>query len=164
MKVTRMSTPRIKRIAHIVLYVRDPAASAAWYADVLGMRVSSRVADGPYAGGLFMTFGEHDHDIALFPGEPDVPKGKEIEHIALELAQTNDLDLLRRIYATFLDKNVKVHEILDHGIAIGLYFFDPDGHMLEVFLPMAEPGPATFAEFEKGEGKADPIELQPLWN
>ena len=157
-----MYTPRIKRIAHIVLFVRDPSASAAWYEDVLGMRVSSRITGGPYEGGVFMTFGEHDHDIALFPGDPDASRGKEIEHIALELAQTKDIDVLRRTYATFLDKGVKVHEVLDHGIAIGLYFFDLDGHMLEVFLPMTDPGPAALAEFEAGEGKADPIDLDPL--
>ena len=133
-----MYTPRIKRIAHIVLFVRDPEASAAWYKDVLGMEISSRIGDGPYKGGLFLTFGEHDHDIALFPGEPDVPKGREIEHIALELDCAKDLDVLRRVYATFLEKKVKVHEILDHGVAVGLYFFDPDGHMLEIFAPLAD--------------------------
>ena len=38
-----MSTPRIKRIAHVVLYVRDPEASAAWYKDVLGIARDSPI-------------------------------------------------------------------------------------------------------------------------
>jgi len=157
-----MFTPKIKRIAHIVLYVRDPAASAAWYEDVLGMEVTSRVAGGPYKGGVFLSFGEHDHDIALFPGESDVPKGREIEHVALELDCAKNLDVLRRVYATFLAKNVRVHEILDHGTAIGLYFFDPDGHLLEIFAPVTDVGRETIEEFRRGEGKADPITLDPL--
>lgn len=157
-----MSTPRIKRIAHVVLYVRDPETSAAWYKDVLGMEVSSRVGDGPYKGGLFMTFGHHDHDIALFPGDPEASRGKEIEHIALELDGDKELNELRRVYATFLDKGVKIAEVLDHGIAHGLYFYDPDGHMLEIFAPTSDPGEATIAEFRQGEGKADPVTLTPL--
>jgi len=157
-----MFTPKIKRIAHVVLYVRDPEASAAWYGDVLGTQITSRVGDGPYKGGLFLSFGVHDHDIALFPGGSDEPKGREIEHIALELDCGKDLDVLRRVYATFLEKKVKIHEILDHGIAVGLYFFDPDGHMLEVFAPLTDGTKETIDEFRQGEGKADPISLEPL--
>jgi len=157
-----MYTPKIKRIAHVVLFVRDPEASAAWYKDVLGMEVTSRVNGGPYKGGLFLSFGEHDHDIALFPGEPGVPKGREIEHVALELDCAKDLDVLRRVYATFMEKKVRIHEILDHGVAVGLYFFDPDGHMLEVFAPLSDAGRETIEQFRRDEGKADPISLEPL--
>ncbi|QKR99595.1 glyoxalase [Sphingomonas sp. CL5.1] len=159
-----MYTPRIKRIAHIVLYVRDPEASARWYKDVLGMEISSRVGGGPYKGGVFMTFGHYDHDIALFPGDPEASRGKEIEHVALELDCGRDLNELRRVYASFLDKGVKIAEVLDHGVAHGLYFYDPDGHMLEIFAPTVEPSAATIEEFRAGEGKADPVELTPLRN
>ena len=154
--------PRIKRIAHIVFYVADPEASARWYGDVLGMKVTSRVGDGPYKGGLFLSFGVNDHDIALFPGKAGASKGEEIEHVALELDCGKDLDVLRRVYAGFLEKKVRVHEILDHGIAVGLYFYDPDGHMLEIFAPVTDGGAETFAAFEQGEGMAEPIELEPL--
>ena len=157
-----MYTPKIKRIAHVVLFVRDPEASAAWYKDVLGMEVTSRVNDGPYKGGLFLSFGEHDHDIALFPGEPDVPKGRELEQVALELDCAKDLDVLRRVYGTFIEKKVRIQEILDHGVAVGLYFFDPDGHMLEVFAPLTDAGRETIEQFRLDEGKADPISLEPL--
>jgi len=126
------------------------------------MEITSRVNGGPYEGGLFLSFGEHDHDIALFPGEPDVPKGREIEHVALELDCAKDLDVLRRVYGTFIEKKVRIHEILDHGIAVGLYFFDPDGHMLEVFAPLSDAGRETIEQFRRDEGKADPISLEPL--
>ena len=51
-----MPIPKIKRLAHVVLYVRDPEASVQWYSDVLGMKGTARVPDGPYKGGIFMTF------------------------------------------------------------------------------------------------------------
>ncbi|WP_423787385.1 VOC family protein, partial [Klebsiella pneumoniae] len=41
-----MKPIKIERIAHIVLFVADPEASARWYCDVLGMEISARAADG----------------------------------------------------------------------------------------------------------------------
>src|SRR4029079_8641681 len=97
-----MPIPRVKRVAHVVLYVKDPESSAAWYADVLGMKVSARVPDGPYKGGVFLSFGEYDHDIGLFPRSPASSRAKEFEHIALKVDCDNTLDSFRRLYGRML--------------------------------------------------------------
>jgi len=160
-----MLIPKVKRVAHVVLYVKDPEASAAWYADVLGMKVSARVPEGPYKGGVFLSFGEFDHDIALFPGSADASHGTEFEHIGLQVDCDNDLDGLRRLYGRMLQKKVRINEVLDHGVSTGIYFFDPDGHQLEVFcqrVPFAEG--AAIAELRRNQGQALNVELQPLFD
>ena len=160
-----MPIPKVKRVAHVVLYVKDPETSAAWYVDVLGMKVSARVPDGPYKGGVFLSFGEFDHDIALFPGSADAARGKEFEHIGLQVDCDNDLDSLRRLYGRMLQKKVRIHEVLDHGVSTGIYFYDPDGHQLEVFcqrVPFANG--AALAELHRNQGQALNIELQPLFD
>jgi Glyoxalase/Bleomycin resistance protein/Dioxygenase superfamily len=53
MRERAMNIPRIQRVAHIVLYVLDPQASAQWYRDVLGMQLSAQVSNGPFQGGRF---------------------------------------------------------------------------------------------------------------
>jgi len=159
-----MPIPRVKRVAHVVLYVKDPESSAAWYADVLGMKVSARVPDGPYKGGVFLSFGEYDHDIALFPGSPDASRGREFEHIGLQVDCDNDLDSLRRLYGRMLQKKVRINEVLDHGVSTGIYFFDPDGHQLEVFcqrVPFAHG--AAIAELRRNQGQALNVPLEPLY-
>ena len=159
-----MPIPKIKRVAHVVLYVRDPEASAQWYAEVLGMKVTARVPEGPYKGGIFMTFGEYDHDIALFPAADYAPRGKEFEHIGLQVDCDNDIDSLRRLYGRMIQKNVKIHEVLDHGVSTGIYFFDPDGHQLEVFcqrVPSADG--AAIRELGRNQGQALNIGFQPLF-
>jgi len=160
-----MVIPRVRRIAHIVLYVRDPETSARWYSEILGMRISARVADGPYRGGIFLSFGEQDHDIALFPGTSNTERGREFEHIGLEVDCDGDLDRLRRLYGSMLQHHVRIHEVLDHGVSIGIYFYDPDGHLLEVFCQLI---PTTdgqaIAELGRNEGQANPIELKPLYD
>lgn len=158
-----MDIPKIKRVAHVVLYVRDPEASARWYQDVLGMRTSATVADGPYKGGIFLSFGEHDHDLALFPTAA-AGRGTEFEHIGLEVDCGGDLERLRRLYGSMVRQHVKIHEVLDHGVSVGIYFFDPDGHQLEVFcqlIPSA--GGAAIAELRRNHGQANPIDLEPLF-
>jgi len=159
-----MRIPKVKRLAHIVLYVRDPEASASWYGEVLGMKVSARVPDGPYKGGVFMTFGEHDHDIALFPTTDNSPRGKEFEHVGLQVDCDKDIDSLRRLYGWMIQKNVKIHEVLDHGVSTGIYFFDPDGHQLEVFCQrVAFAGGAAIEELERNQGQALNIPFEPLF-
>ena len=160
-----MAIPKVKGIAHIVLYVRDPEASAKWYCDVLDMRISAKVPEGPYRGGVFLSFGVHDHDLAVFPATTAGERGKEFEHIGLEVDCAGDLDQLRRLYGKMLKHNVRIHEVLDHGVSIGVYFFDPDGHQLEVFCQLISPeGGAAIAELGRNEGQANPIELVPLYD
>lgn len=157
-----MSPIKVRRIAHVVLYVADPEASAAWYCDILGMTLVARVADGPYKGGIFLSFGEQDHDIALFKSDPAATKGREFEHIGLELA-SHSMDDLRRTYALFKKRNVRIHEVLDHGVSVGIYFYDPDGHLLEVFhQKIAAEGGEAIAELAANEGMAEPFDLEPL--
>ena len=62
---------RIKQLGHIVLFVRDPAASADWYCDILGME---RVTVSEGIPAVFLSFGRRDHDIALFK----VPDGRAL--------------------------------------------------------------------------------------
>lgn len=155
--------PKVKRLSHLVLLVENPAASAEWYQRVLGMRISARCESGPYAGGYFMSFGVLDHDIALFPASAGAGKGKEFEHASFEVDCGGDLDRLRRLYGHLLQQKVRINEVLDHGVSIGVYFFDPDGHQLEVFCQIIRDSEAALAELAANQGKADPITLEPLF-
>ncbi len=157
MSQTELSPIRVAKIAHIVLFVKDPEASAKWYSDVLNMKIVARAGEGPYKGGIFLSFGVSDHDIALFPGDPDASKGKEFEHIGLMMAGTS-MDDLRRNYSFFRDRGVEIAEILDHGVSTGIYFYDPDGHMLEVFCQQVPLDGTSQSELNRNEGQANPVD------
>jgi len=158
MSQTEISPIRVEKIAHIVLFVKDPEASARWYADILNMTFVARAADGPYKGGIFMSFGVSDHDIALFPAKEGASKGKEFEHVGLMMAGTS-MDDLRRNHAFFRERGVEIAEILDHGVSTGIYFYDPDGHMLEVFCQrVPQEDGSSKAELNRNQGQADPVD------
>jgi len=124
-------TRAVKKVGHVVLNVRDAEASARWYQNVLGMVETARGE-----GGIFLSFGEQDHDIALFTAPAGAERSKlGLQHVGMEIE--GGAEELRAHYAHLLAKDVKIVEIADHGIAWGVYFLDPDGNELELFARLA---------------------------
>ena len=136
-------TPRC--VDHVNLYVRDADRSRRWYADVLGLHVTDSLTtpEGKTRIAFLSGDPEHGHDIALVPLGEDAPvqgKGQVgLNHVALRM---DSLDDLGEAYLRLKEKGVAIDHVSDHGIAIGVYFRDPDGNGLEVYyeLPRSEWG------------------------
>jgi len=155
--VSERVKPRIVR-THLSLFVRDPEASATWFADVLDMKVTAR---GPQW--VFLSFGRKHHDVALIKADPGAePGGIGLQHYGLEIE--GDLDELRRLYAMLLDKGVTVVKTTDHKIGYGVYFLDPDGNRFEFFsesITDDAEGQRVLGEYN---APSDPIDLEPLYS
>ena len=149
--------PRIIR-THLSLFVRDPEASAKWFADVLDMKVTAR---GPQW--VFLSFGRKHHDVALIKAEPSAePGGIGLQHYGLEI--DGDLDELRRLYAMLLDKGVTVVKTTDHKIGYGVYFLDPDGNRFEFFSESVTDDAEGQRVLGEYNAPSDPIDLEPLYS
>ena len=48
----------------------------------------------------------------------------------------DSFDDLKRLYAEMKSKDVNIGGIGDHGISLGVYFFDPDGNEIEAYYEM----------------------------
>jgi catechol 2,3-dioxygenase len=119
-------------VGHVHLKVRDVDRSIEFYTGVLGLDVTER--HGRYA---FLTWGEHHHDVALQGiGEDASPPGPGVGlyHAALEVETA---DALGGVYERLRERGVTVSPV-DHGISKALYFDDPDGNGLEVYLDTRE--------------------------
>jgi catechol-2,3-dioxygenase len=124
----------IFRLNHAVLYVRDVAASVAFYRDVLGF--------GYIEGGDAMTGAaflrapgsSNDHDLGLFQiGSQAGPSGAGrttvgLYHLAWEVDTLGDLEEL----AGKLGEHGALVGASDHGTTKSLYGKDPDGLEFEV--------------------------------
>ena len=120
---------RIKRVGHVVLGVRDPKRSIAFYTEVLGMELVKFLDEMQMA---FFSFGERDHDIAVIKVPDDQPVGSAgLAHTALEIE--GGLDELRTLYDRLRSRGVPVEFTADHILTKSVYFFDPDGNRLEIF-------------------------------
>ncbi|MGH3171758.1 MAG: VOC family protein [Trebonia sp.] len=142
---------------HLSLFVRDPEASAAWFADILNMKITAR---GPQW--VFLSFGRKHHDLALIKADEDAQLGSiGLQHYGLEI--DGDVEELRRLYGMLLSKGVTVVKTTDHKIGYGLYFLDPDGNRFEFFSEIVaddEEGQRILGEYN---APSDPIVLDPLY-
>ncbi|WP_276300218.1 VOC family protein [Halorussus lipolyticus] len=138
-------------LGHVHLKVRDVDRAVEFYRDVLGLDVTERV--GNY---VFLTFGsearsasdeasgegrpassDHHHDLALQGVGGDAPEpgpGVGLYHAAFEVESPEDL---RATYRRLRERGVEVSAV-DHHISKALYFDDPDGNGLEVYLDTRE--------------------------
>jgi catechol-2,3-dioxygenase len=144
------------KVAHVVLAVRDPQASAAFYTDVLGMQ---RVWDFDKLDMVFFSFGERDHDIALIKAPEHAPLGNQgFSHVAFEIAGGEEA--LQQLYRRLLDYGSDVEMKADHGLSKSIYFLDPDGNRLEFFYPTMDPA-AAMDFMRAGRAGLDPYDIEP---
>lgn len=118
------------KMSHIGLYVTDIEKMAAFYTGVLGFQVTDR---GPFRDAelLFLSRNASDHhQIVLVPGRPE-GSFNVVNQISLKVDNAQDL---RRYHEHLVDKAVDDIDPVDHGNAWSVYFRDPEGNRLEVFI------------------------------
>ena len=126
-------------VRHVGLYARDPAATAEFYRDVMGMQiVGESFVDDPLGASAFLTScpEEEAHELALFPNQ-------DFRHFAFRVASLAEL---RSFYYRVLDRKVEVKMALNHGSSIAFYFTDPDRNLVEVYWRTGIERPQPFLE------------------
>lgn len=121
-----------ERLGHVVIKVADLARSRAFYTEVLGMQVMN---DSSEAGLVFLSNNGRDHhELALLEAGPGAtqPEGTALGlvHIAFRLQSHAQLEAA---YRELKSRSVPVSFTVNHGITDSVYFFDPDGHELELY-------------------------------
>lgn len=123
---------RIKRTGHLVLRVKDLERSKRFFAEILGLPL---VGDNG-KGMLFFSTDVKDnhHMLAIRQAKegaalPD-PEQVGMEHVAYELSSFGEL---QEAYRIFKENGVKIRHTVFHGVTKSIYFYDPDGNMLEVY-------------------------------
>lgn len=116
------------KIGHVHLKVSDLRKAEGFYTKVFGFKVSERVANY-----LFLTFGKEHHDLALQEHKNAKHPSEDMTglyHFAVEL---ENLKQLANIYFRLKKHNINFSPI-DHGISKTIYFSDPDGNGIEVYI------------------------------
>jgi len=119
-----------KKLGHIVLKVSDMAASRDFYMRTLGLKVS---AENLKQGVCFLSIGDEHHDIAVFQRATEPapsPEQPGLIHIAWQLP---DMDELRAAYRELTAGGIAVRA-LQHNVTNSIYFDDPDGHTIELYV------------------------------
>lgn len=126
---------RVRGLGHVGIYVRDLEGMVAFYRDFLGMQVTKQ---NWRFGIVFLSADPQavDHEIALVRGRPTGEEPRLIHQISMRVETLDDLrDFRRRLSA----EGYRIDEVVNHGSALGCYFFDPEGNRTEVFWLTGRP-------------------------
>lgn len=128
---------KIKALGHVVLRVTDWARAERFYNGLLGLPIMARFDED----GMKMTFfslGNH-HDFAIMEvsgeGSSHAATATGLHHVAFKIG--DNLDELREAKAMLENAGVVVTPI-DHEVTKSLYFDDPDGNNLEVYVDASD--------------------------
>lgn len=140
---------KLSRIHHVAYRCKDAKETVAFYQKMLNMefqlaiaedKVPSTQALDPYMH-VFLDAG-NGNVLAFFelPNSPDMGRDGNtpqwVQHIAFEVASMEDLLAAK---AHLEANNIDVLGPTDHGIFKSLYFFDPNGHRIELAANIGTP-------------------------
>ena len=123
---------KITRVGHLVLKVKDLERSRKFFTEVLGF---PQVGENDRGMLFFSTDVQNNHHmLAIREARPDAPLPDPeqigMEHVSFEVA---GFAQLQAVYHKFKEHDVKLRQMIYHGVAKSIYFYDPDGNLLEVY-------------------------------
>jgi catechol 2,3-dioxygenase-like lactoylglutathione lyase family enzyme len=139
----------LQRIHHVAYRCRDAKQTVEWYHQHLGMdfvlaiaenNVPSTGAPDPYMH-VFMDAGQ-GNVLAFFELPNSPPMGRDsatpdwVQHIAFKVASLDELSAAK---AKLEAAGIDVVGPTEHTIFKSIYFFDPNGHRLELAVDTATP-------------------------
>ena len=152
-----MTAALIRKVHHVAYRCKDAKQTVEWYGKYLGMKFILAIAEDavpstgeadPYMH-VFLDAGA-GNILAFFelPNQPDMGKDPNtpdwVQHIAFEVA---DLDALLAAKDHIEGQGVEVIGPTCHGIFQSIYFFDPNGHRLELACNIGTPD--QYAEMQR---------------
>ncbi len=138
-----MTTPAA--FSHFGIHVTDLARMEEFYTSVVGLLVSDRGTlreDGPTLVFLSRDPDEH-HQMVLVTGRPPGVEYNVVNQISFKLPALADL---KAAHARLQEAGVKEFRIVTHGNAWSVYFPDPEGNRVELFVDTPWHTPQPFAE------------------
>jgi len=120
------------KLGHIILKVRNLERSIAFYTRFLGLRLVERTGNS-YA---FLSSGDSHHDIALQNVGANAPiPPSQSTGLGILAFHVPDPQSFARAYKGLRDAAVPA-SLVDHQIAWGITFTDPDGNGIEIYCDM----------------------------
>ena len=122
----------IQRLGHVGIWVDDLQKMTNFYSEVLGLQITDATGEDVTPGAVFLSSrpDKAHHELALMAGRTNHDPGRLINQISWMCESLEDLQGFRQRLAA---SEATFHEIVTHGMAVGIYFYDPEGNRSEVF-------------------------------
>ncbi len=134
-----MSAIEIRHIDHVVLRVRDVAASKRFYCDALGCRVERESeALGLHqlrAGDSLIDLVPVDGPLGSLGGAGAGSEGRNVDHVALSLVHFDAAVVALHLRAHGIEPGDVAERYGADGMGPSMYIRDPDGNVVELKGP-----------------------------
>jgi len=120
--------PRVTGLGHVGLWVKDPQKMTEFYSDFLGMTVTDRAEDDRIVFLSAIPDEEH-HELALAKRDE---VHNDVQQVSFRVGSIEDL---LDFYKQIVERKYPIDRTVNHGIALGCYFNDPEGNRVEVYWP-----------------------------
>ena len=120
----------IAELGHTGVWVNDLHTMREFYSGILGLTIT----DEDLEHGIVFLSARPDvehHEFVLARGRQAAEDVKLIQQISFRV---DDLDTLLQFHKKFQDAGVAVQQEVTHGNAYGIYFWDPEGNRIEVYV------------------------------
>jgi catechol-2,3-dioxygenase len=129
---------RVVELSHVGLFVRDLQQSKDFYTRVIGLTVTDENERFVF---LSARPEQEHHELALLVGREAPPGTAIVQQVSFRCPTLADL---REYYQRIVAEGVPIQRQTSHVIALGLYFYDPDGNPVEVFWDTGRRFPQPF--------------------
>jgi catechol 2,3-dioxygenase-like lactoylglutathione lyase family enzyme len=148
--------PRVSRLGHAGIFVRDLAAMRAFYTRVLGLTVTDEDLN---RGMVFFSARpqEEHHEFVIMRGRTGPDDAQVVQQISWHVDSVEELLAFHRLLR---DEGVTVEREITHGIALAIYFFDPEGNRVEVYWATDQDIPQPFGRALDLDQPADVVLAQ----
>lgn len=128
---------KITALGHVVLRVSDRERAERFYGDLLGLPLCARLDEDGVKMAFFTLGNHHDFAVMEVSGEGSSPSESAVglHHVAFRIGTT--MEELREAKAR-LDAAGIATTPVDHEVTRSLYFADPDGNGVEVYVDVSD--------------------------
>lgn len=146
---------KVQALGHVVFKVRSLKRSVPFYRDILGLKKVAQMKDKM----VFFSVNDNHHDLALLEISehgPDIEENSPgLHHVAFKIGDS--LEELQKAKDWLLSKGILPSRTRDHLATQSIYFSDPDGNQIEVFV---EADPSVWHSNPQLVATSNPLELR----
>jgi catechol-2,3-dioxygenase len=116
----------IKKLGHVGIYAQDLETMRDFYTRIVGLEIAD---EAPNAVFMSSDPAREHHELVLFrSGSPE--QKTCVQQISFSCEKLEDIV---QYYHRFKEQGVRFRSVTSHGNAVGLYFYDPEGNVCEVY-------------------------------
>ena len=146
---------KIKSLGHVVVKVTNRERAEQFYGDMLGLQRCARLDKDGFKMSFFTLGNHHDFAVMEVSGDGSGPSetAPGLHHVAFNIGTS--LDELREA-KTKLDAAGISTTPIDHEVTKSLYFQDPDGNGIELYIDASD----VWREDPQRVAQGRPLEME----